>query len=123
MSPRCFITRVGSRIQHHSHSKPPQGCFSAECFRVFNRFYLFIYLFIYLILYSGEGREKKRERNIDVWLPLAHPLLGTWPTTQTFALTANQTYDRLVHKLALDPWSHMSQGRIFFINLISSRVF
>ena len=33
-------------------------------------------LFIYLFLEGGEGREKERERNINVWLPLAHPLLG-----------------------------------------------
>ena len=28
----------------------------------------------------GEGREEERERNVNVWLPLAQPLLGTWPT-------------------------------------------
>ena len=33
--------------------------------------------FIYLFLERGEGREKERERNINVWLPLAWPLLGT----------------------------------------------
>ena len=46
--------------------------------------YLFSYLFIKLLnlfLDRGEGREKKRERNINVWLPLVHPPLGTWPTT------------------------------------------
>ena len=26
----------------------------------------------------GEGREKD-ERNKNVWLPLTHPPLGTWP--------------------------------------------
>ena len=26
------------------------------------------------------------ERNINVWLPLAQPLLGTWPATQACAL-------------------------------------
>ena len=34
--------------------------------------------FICLFLWRGEGRE----RNIDVWLPLAHLLLRTWPATQ-----------------------------------------
>ena len=43
--------------------------------------------FIYLFLERGEGWEKERERNINVWLPLARPLLGTWPTTQACALT------------------------------------
>ena len=45
-----------------------------------------------------------------MWLPLTHPLLGTWPTTQTFALTGNQTCDLLVHRLALNPLSYTSQG-------------
>ena len=31
--------------------------------------------FIYLFLERGEGRE----RNINVWLPLIWPPLGTWP--------------------------------------------
>ena len=37
---------------------------------------------IYLFLERGEGRDKERERNIPVWLPLARPLLGTGPATQ-----------------------------------------
>ena len=45
--------------------------------------------FMYLFLDSGEGTEKERERNINVWLPLACPLLGTWPTTQACSLTRN----------------------------------
>ena len=40
----------------------------------------------YFFLDRGEGREKERERNINVWLPLIHPLLGTWPATQARAL-------------------------------------
>ena len=47
--------------------------------------------FIYLFLERGEGREKKRERKISVWLPLVRPLLGTWPGTQACALTGNRT--------------------------------
>ena len=54
----------------------------------------FIYLFIFR---NGEKREKERERNIHVWLPLARPLLGTWPATQACALTGNRTGDPLVH--------------------------
>ena len=30
----------------------------------------------YLFIFRGE-REKERERNINVWLPLVHPTLGT----------------------------------------------
>ena len=39
----------------------------------------FIYIFkdfIYLFLDRGEGREKERETNINVWLPLMCPTLG-----------------------------------------------
>ena len=45
--------------------------------------------FIYLFFERGEGREKERERNITVWLPLACPQLETWPATQVCALTGN----------------------------------
>ena len=39
-------------------------------------------LFIYLFLERGEGREKERERNISVWLPLTCPYweLGLQPS-------------------------------------------
>ena len=61
---------------------------------------IFIYLFIYLfIVEKGVGREKEREGNINVWLPLAHPQLGTWPATQACALTGSQTSDPLVYRL------------------------
>ena len=51
----------------------------------------FLKEFIYLFLEREEGREKERERNISVWLPIMHPQLGTWPAPQTRALTGNQT--------------------------------
>ena len=54
-----------------------------------NFFYSFLEDFIYLFLERGEGREKERERNINVWLPVTHPLLGTWPTTQACAVTGS----------------------------------
>ena len=38
------------------------------------------------------------------------PLLGTWPATQACALSGNGTSDPLVHRLALNPVSHTSQG-------------
>ena len=65
-------------------------------------------LFIYLFIDRGEGR--KRERNTNVWMPLEHPLLGAWPTTQVCAPTENQTGDPLVCRLALNLLSHTSQG-------------
>ena len=60
--------------------------------------------FIYLFL--ERGREGEKEGNINVWLPFAHPLLGTRPATQALALPGNQTRDPLVHRLALSPLSH-----------------
>ena len=72
--------------------------------------------FMYLFLERGrEGEERKR--NINVWLPLAHPLLGTRTTTQACALTGNRTSsprnwtsNSLVHRPALNSLSHTSQG-------------
>ena len=57
---------------------------------------LFFFLkdFIYLFLERGERRKNERHRNINVWLPLACPQLGTWPATQACALTRNQTSAR-----------------------------
>ena len=43
--------------------------------------------FIYLFL--EKEKEGEKEGNIKVWLPLARPLLGTWPATQACALTGN----------------------------------
>ena len=60
--------------------------------------YIYVYLkiyFIYLFLERSEGRETERERNMDVWLPLACPQLGTWLATQVCALTGNPTGDPL----------------------------
>lgn len=42
-----------------------------------------------LFLERGEGKEKGKVRNINVWLPPSCPLLGTWLTTKSCALTGN----------------------------------
>ena len=65
-----------------------------------------------------EGREKE-ERNINVWLALLHPILGTWPTTQACALTGILTVNPLVHRLALSPLSLTSQGQTLVFSLPS----
>ena len=52
-----------------------------------------------------------------MWLPLMHPLLGTWPTTQACTLTGNQTSSPLVHRLALNPLSHTSQGSSIYLDM------
>ena len=46
-----------------------------------------------------------------MWLPLTHPLLGTWPTTRACGPAGNQTRDPLLHRPALNLLSHTSQGR------------
>ena len=56
--------------------------------------------FVYLFLERREGKEKERERNINVWLPLMGTRLGTWPATQSCALTSNRTCDPLIHSQA-----------------------
>ena len=72
---------------------------------------------IYVFLEREEGRKQERERNINVWLPLTSPLLGTQHATQACALTGNRTSDPLVHRPALNPLSHTSQGLILKIFL------
>ena len=73
---------------------------------LFQKKFLFIYLF-----QRGEGSEKERERNINVWLSLMCPLLGTWPATQACALTGNRTSDPLVCRPVLNPLSRATPVR------------
>ena len=74
-----------------------------EMFLIFQRLELFIF--------KERGREKEREgeKNINVWLSLASPLLGTWPATQACALTGTQTSNPLVLRPALNPLSYTIQ--------------
>ena len=67
--------------------------------------------FIYF-LERGGGREKEGEMFMFtfVWLPLVCLLLGTWPTTQAYALTGNRTGNPFIYRPALNPLSHTSQG-------------
>ena len=73
---------------------------------------LFFKDFIYPFLKMAEGKEKERERNISVWLPLTHPLLGTWPAVEVYAWTGNRTGDPPTHRPALNSLSHASQDHI-----------
>ena len=79
--------------------------------------------FIYLCLDRREGREKERERNINVCLPLLCPLLKTWPATQACALTGNRTSDPLVHRPELSPLSHTSQSFSLKILICNDKLF
>ena len=61
------------------------------------------------------GREREeREKNTNVWLPLVRPPLGTWPATQACALTGNGTKDPLIHRLALNLLTHISQPEFIY---------
>ena len=51
-----------------------------------------------------------------MWLPLEHPPLGTQPAPQACVPTRNRTGNPLVHRLALNPLSHTSQGRRLSFN-------
>ena len=72
--------------------------------------FYFLKIFLNLFLDRGVGREKKRERNINVWMPFEISLLGTWSAAHTCMLTGNRTGDPLVHRPALSSLSHTSQG-------------
>ena len=82
------------------------------CFVCVSLFFL-NYLFIYFQR-EGEGKEKDRERNINVWLPITHPFLGTWPATQACVLTGNQMDDPLIHRPELSPLSYTSRAVYLF---------
>ena len=73
--------------------------------------YYFLKDFSYLFVDRRKGREKERQRYITVSLPVLCPPLGSWPETQACAPTGNRTCGPLVHRLALSPQSHTSQGR------------
>ena len=86
-------------------------CYTKVFMHYFATYSIFLkILFIYFR--EEKGGEKERERNINVWLPLTQPLLGTWPAAQACALTGNWTSDPLVCRLVLNPLSHTSQGQI-----------
>ena len=79
-----------------------------------------IFLKDFLIYFQGVGKGRRKrgretlmcERDIS-WLPLTRPQLGTWPATEVWAPTRNQTGD-LPHRGTMPSLlSHTSQGSIF----------
>ena len=71
------------------------------------------HFFLILFIFRGEGKDKERERNINVWEK--HPLIAcSMPPTKAPGLLprhGNWTGDLLVHRPALNPLSHTSQGK------------
>ena len=84
-------------------SKKEKISISQRFIKSFNFAFLLRFLFICLFLERGEGKEKEWEKNINVWLPLTHSPLGTWPATQACAQTGNRTSDPLVRRPVLNP--------------------
>ena len=114
----CALT--GSRTTNPLVHRPPLSPLShtSQVFFFFFNLNAFLKKKFYLFLDRGEGREKEQERKTSVWLPRAHPLLGTWPTTQPRILTGNRTSDSLVGRPAHNPLSHTSQGKsLLFLKL------
>ena len=66
----------------------------------------------------GEGKDKERERNISVCLPLARPQLGG-PGSQPRHVPwlGIKPADPLLCRLARNPLSHTSQGTLLYIFL------
>ena len=95
------------------------SCPSTICWKNYFPFLFIKRFYLFLFLEGGEGRQKERERNINMWnidlLPLTCPQLRTWPTTQAYALTGNRSGNLFVHRLVLNPLSHTSQGSFLFL--------
>ena len=65
-----------------------------------------------LFLEREEGKETERERNISVWLPLEHPLLGIWHAMQARVPIGNPTSNPLVFRPMLNPLSHPAGANV-----------
>ena len=82
--------------------------------------------FIYLISERGEGREKERERNINVqekhWSVASHiPTTGSPSHNPGMYPTGNRTGDLSICRMMHNPLSHNSQCyKIFLIKIISN---
>ena len=64
----------------------------------------------YLFLERGEQGKRGRETSMCDCLS-RNPSLGTWPSIQACVLTGNGTSGHLIHRPALNPLSHTSQGK------------
>ena len=79
--------------------------------------------FLFIYLEREEGREKERERNIDVWLPLTWPPTGDLAYNPGCALTGNWTGDPLVHSPSSIYWATPARASSFILNIYFIFVF
>ena len=84
VAPHCIILRKDlgfDLVWHHENGIVSLLCWLASVL------FCFVFLKILFIYFRQRGREKWRregemERHLNVWLPVTHPLLGTWPGPQ-----------------------------------------
>ena len=87
-------------------------------------FYFILYFYRFYLIFFREGggrgkREGEKHQCVrDTWLPLTHPLLGTWPTTQACALTGNRTSDPLGPTQSTEPHQPGHDLKVFREELI-----
>ena len=119
---RCFGSQAHAQSTE-PHQPEPDFFFSYHCTVVHHVNVLQLFKIIYLFIFTerGEGREKERERNINVrkidWLPFSWHQPGTWPATQTCALTENRTSDLSLCRTVPNQLNHTGQGYYsFFIH-------
>ena len=126
MSRSCSSSIATMRKKPENHRNNPDTTYllnQHQCLPPPDVFKKHIYLFN-LFIFREKGKKGETEgENINVWLPLECPLLGTWPTTQSCALTENGTGYPLVHRLVLSPLSHTNQADILLSRKICSNVF
>ena len=98
----CDMEHVKLKLNNCVSPTPSWNKYNSGCFHPNNSFnlhnlplmkaeVLFLKDFIYLFLEIGKWKEKERERNINAWLSLTCPPLGTWPTMQACAPTGKWT--------------------------------
>ena len=68
---------------------------------------------IFYLFFRQKGQEGEREGEKHQCMVASHTP-PTGPTTQACVLTGNQMGDPLIHRLALNPLSHTSQGYCHF---------
>ena len=98
----------------------------SSCVTTQDNYFISISFFKRFYLFFERGWEGEREGEKHQCVVTSRgSRLGTWPTTQMFALSANRTGDRLVCRPALIPLSHQPGLNWFFktkTNLIISPV-